>query len=169
MEITILPPDHLTWNGRRVRCALGRNGIRSDKKEGDGATPAGFFPLRRVLYRADRIPAPETDLPVQPLKAEDGWCDDSADPAYNQRVKRPFAAHHEALWRDDHVYDVIVELGHNDDPPVPGLGSAVFLHVARPGYEPTEGCVALRMEDLLALLAQCDKTAIIAIPGGESG
>ena len=169
MEITVLPPGHLTWNGQRVRCALGQNGIRSDKKEGDGATPAGIFPLRRVFYRADRLTAPETGLPVQALAPDDGWCDDPADPAYNQRIKRPYGAHHEELWRDDHVYDVIVELGHNDDPSLPGLGSAVFLHVARPDYEPTEGCVALRIEDLLALLARCDGAAVIAIPGGEPG
>jgi L,D-peptidoglycan transpeptidase YkuD (ErfK/YbiS/YcfS/YnhG family) len=169
MEITVLPPDHLTWNGRHIRCALGRNGIRSDKKEGDGATPAGRFLLRRVFYRADRLPAPQTGLSVQALGPDDGWCDDPADPAYNQLIKRPHDGHHEELWRDDHVYDVIVALGHNDDPPAPGLGSAIFVHVARPDYEPTEGCVALRMEDLLALLAGGDEAAVITIPGEEPG
>lgn len=169
MEITVQPHGYVTWDGRRVRCALGRTGIRSEKKEGDGATPAGRFPLRRVLYRADRLPAPETGLPVQALGPDDGWCDDPADPAYNKHVKRPFAGHYEKLWRDDQVYDVLVELGHNDDPPTPGLGSAVFLHVARPDYETTEGCVALQMEDLLALLARCDETAVIVISEREPG
>jgi L,D-peptidoglycan transpeptidase YkuD (ErfK/YbiS/YcfS/YnhG family) len=169
MEITVLPPDHLTWNGQRVRCALGRNGIRSDKREGDGATPAGIFPLRRVLYRSDRLDAPKTGLTVQAIGPDDGWCDDPADSAYNQPIKRPFNASHEVLWRGDHIYDVIIELGHNDNPPAPGLGSAIFLHVARPDFEPTEGCVALRMEDLLALLARCGEGSIITIPGGEPG
>ena len=168
MEIKVLPPDHLTWNGRRVRCALGRSGILSDKQEGDGATPAGTFPLRRVLYRADRLPAPQTGLPVQALGPDDGWCDDPADPAYNRLIQRPFAARHEKLWRRDHVYDVIFEIGHNDDPPRPGLGSAVFMHVARPGVDPTEGCVALRIEDLLALLPGCDEATVLAICAAKS-
>ena len=132
MEITVLPSGHLTWNGQRVRCALGRGGIRADKREGDGATPAGVFPLRRVFYRADRLSAPQTSLPVQALDPADGWCDEAADPAYNRLIKKPFDASHEKLWRDDSVYDVIVELGYNDDAPVAGLGSAIFLHVAKP-------------------------------------
>lgn len=135
--------------------AIGRGGLRIDKREGDGATPVGSWPLRRVMYRADRLPAPPpTGLPVSAIGPADGWCDDPADPAYNLPVALPYPASHERLWRDDHVYDVVVVLGHNDMPPVPGLGSAVFLHVARPGYLPTEGCVALALPDLLALLAR---------------
>ncbi|MBT3305113.1 MAG: L,D-transpeptidase family protein [Alphaproteobacteria bacterium] len=163
MEITVQSSGHLTWNARQVRCALGRGGISSDKVEGDGVTPAGNFPLRRVHYRADRMSAPQTKLTTRAIEADDGWCDEPADPAYNKLIKRPLAASHEELWRADHVYDVIVELGHNDEPPVPGLGSAIFMHVVRPGFEPTEGCVALKMEDLLDLLADCDEATVIAI------
>lgn len=143
---------HLGDHG--FRCALGPAGIRHDKREGDGATPAGRFPLRRVLYRADRMGAPATGLPCTALTPADGWCDDPADPAYNRPVRLPYAGRHELLWREDRVYDVIVVIGHNDDPPVPGRGSAVFLHVARPGFAPTEGCVALALPDLLTVLAQ---------------
>ncbi len=146
------------WTGdgvARWRCAIGRGGMKIDKREGDGGTPVGAWPLRRVLYRADRLlAAPPTALPISAIRPADGWCDDTADPAYNRPVPLPCPASHERLWRDDAVYDVIVVLGHNDDPPVPGLGSAVFLHVARPGYLPTEGCVALALPDLLALLAR---------------
>jgi L,D-peptidoglycan transpeptidase YkuD (ErfK/YbiS/YcfS/YnhG family) len=142
------------WGGRRFRCALGPAGPRRDKREGDGATPVGRFPLRRVLYRADRVAMPVTGLPAQALTPQDGWCDDPADPAYNRPVRLPHGGRHEKLWRDDGVYDVIVVIGHNDDPPVPGQGSAVFLHVARTGYPPTEGCVALALGDLLAVLAE---------------
>lgn len=124
-----------------------------DKTEGDGGTPVGRFPLRRVLYRPDRLDAPATGLPVEAIKPDQGWCDDPAHPDYNRPVRLPFADSHEKLWREDMVYDVIVILGHNDDPPVPGKGSAIFMHVARPAYEPTEGCVALALEDLLAVLA----------------
>lgn len=145
----------LIWPGGAFRCALGRGGIREDKREGDGASPVGRFPLRRVLYRADRMAAPVTGLPVAPIAADDGWCDAPADPAYNQPVKLPFAASHEEMWRADGLYDVVVVIGHNDDPIVPGEGSAVFMHVAKPDYEPTAGCVALALSDLLALLRDC--------------
>lgn len=153
----------LRCGARAWRCALGPAGIQSDKREGDGATPAGCFPLRRVLWRADRLARPITALPVSPIAPEDGWCDDPADPAYNRPVRLPHAASVERLWRDDAVYDVVVVLGHNDDPPVSGLGSAIFLHVARPDYAPTQGCVALALPDLLVLLAECRVGACLRI------
>ncbi|MCW5747821.1 MAG: L,D-transpeptidase family protein [Alphaproteobacteria bacterium] len=145
-------------------CALGRGGVRRDKREGDGATPAGIWPLRCVWYRADRLGhAPPTALPVRAVRASDGWCDDPASPAYNRHVTLPHPARHERLWRDDAVYDVVVELGYNDDPPVPARGSAIFLHVARPGYPPTEGCVALALADLLTLLHACSGADVLEV------
>lgn len=141
------------WGDRSFRCALGRAGIRGDKREGDGATPTGRFVLRRVLYRPDRLARPRTGLPVDAIAADDGWCDDPADPAYNRPVRLPHAGRHERMWRDDSAYDLVVVLGHNDDPVIPGRGSAVFLHLARPDYGPTEGCVALALPDLREVLA----------------
>ena len=156
----------LSWPGGRVPCALGRGGLRVDKREGDGATPIGRFALRRLLYRPDRLPGPPaTGLPASAIAPDDGWCDDAADPRYNRPVPLPCAASHEKLWRDDGLYDLVVVLGHNDDPPRPGLGSAIFLHVARPGYLPTEGCVALALPDLLALIADCDGDTAMVIEG----
>jgi L,D-peptidoglycan transpeptidase YkuD (ErfK/YbiS/YcfS/YnhG family) len=139
---------------RSTRCALGRSGVvaANDKREGDGATPLGVWPMRRVLYRPDRGPAPLTALPVQPIAPKDGWCDDPADPAYNRPVSLPYPASAERMWRDDGLYDLVVVLGHNDDPTVPGMGSAIFLHLAWPDYAPTEGCVALARSDLEAAL-----------------
>lgn len=163
MEILVEPSGFLTWQTYRVRCALGRGGVRIDKREGDGATPAGAFPLRRLLFRTDRLDRPVTGLPVDPIRADDGWCDDPKDPAYNRPVRLPFAASHEKLWRDDALYDLVAVVGHNDDPPVPGMGSAIFLHVAKPDWGPTEGCVALTRDDLLRLLTDCDETASIRI------
>ena len=142
----------LTAGGRTYRCALGAAGIRHDKREGDKATPAGTFALRRVLYRPDRGDPPATGLPASGIGRHDGWCDDPADPAYNRPVALPYAANCETMWRDDRLYDVVVVLGHNDDPVVPGAGSAVFLHVAKPDFGPTEGCVALAREDLLEIV-----------------
>lgn len=155
MDIRVHRRGYLVWRRHRVRCALGRRGIRVDKKEGDGATPAGAFALRGVFYRPDRLSRPRTSLPVRALAPDDGWCDDRADPLYNCWVRRPYAARSEALWRRDGLYDLLAILAHNDAPVVPGDGSAVFLHVATATYAPTHGCVALALADLSRLLAAC--------------
>ena len=163
MKILVAGNGTLTWNGRTVRCALGRSGITGAKREGDGATPAGSFALLRILYRPDRINAPQTRLPVAPMAQGDGWCDDAAHPAYNQPVALPFAASHEKMWREDGLYDVVGILDYNLAPARPGLGSAIFLHVAREGHAPTAGCVALALPDLLALIADCAPGDILEI------
>lgn len=151
--------------GRIVRCALGKGGVKPavDKREGDGASPLGTWVMRRILYRPDRGPPPLTALPAQPIAPDDGWCDAAADPYYNRPVKLPYPASAEHLWREDHVYDLIVILAHNDDPVVPGMGSAIFMHIARDGYTGTEGCVALAREDLLAVLQAAKPGDAVAI------
>jgi L,D-peptidoglycan transpeptidase YkuD (ErfK/YbiS/YcfS/YnhG family) len=156
------------WAGRRMRCALGRGGIVSarDKREGDGATPAGHWPMREILFRADRLGEIVTPLACRELMPADGWCDDPADPAYNRPVRLPHRAHCEHLWRADHVYDVIVPLGYNDNPVIPGRGSAIFLHVAGPLFTPTAGCVALALADLLALLRAAVPGSAVRVPSG---
>jgi L,D-peptidoglycan transpeptidase YkuD (ErfK/YbiS/YcfS/YnhG family) len=160
--IVVDPVGELRWAGRRYRCALGHGGARIDKREGDGATPVGRFPLRRVLYRPDRLSAPVTKLPVAPLSPADGWCDDPADPLYNRPVRLPHAGcRDEQMWRADGLYDVVVVIGHNDDPVVPDMGSAIFLHVASPDYRPTHGCIALARQDLLAVLAEIGPEAML--------
>lgn len=133
--------------------ALGYGGITSDKREGDGATPTGLLPLREVLFRPDRLSPPECAVSTRPLTPSDGWCDDPTHPAYNLHVRHPFEASAEALWRDDAVYDIIGILGWNDDPVQPGRGSAIFLHPARADYAPTEGCIALALDDLRHVLS----------------
>ncbi len=144
-----------TWKGGEFRAAIGKGGFlpAAEKREGDGASPVGVWPLRRVLYRPDRVSPPKTALPVAALEPDMGWCDDPNDPNYNMPVLHPYRASAERLWREDELYDVIVVLGHNDDPVVPGAGSAIFLHCAKPGYPPTEGCIALQRDDLLNVLA----------------
>ena len=145
----------LDLGGRRVRCALGPAGVipAADKREGDGASPAGVWPIRRVLWRPDRGPAPQTALPLADIGRDDGWCDAPGDAAYNRPVTLPYPASAEAMWREDGIYDIVVVLGHNDDPPVAGMGSCIFLHLARPDYSPTQGCVALARPDLEELLS----------------
>lgn len=142
--------------GRSMACSIGRSGAvaAADKKEGDGATPLGSWPLRGMLLRPDRVVAPiGLTLPWRWIRPDDGWSDDVADPAYNRPVRHPHPFSAERLWREDGLYDIIVILGHNDAPPVPGAGSAIFLHCWRDGAT-TEGCVALPKGDLLALLPQ---------------
>lgn len=141
--------------GQSWRCALGRSGIvpASGKREGDGASPAGIWPVRRALWRADRLERPQTALPLQAINPDDGWCDAPDNPAYNRPVRLPWPASHETMTRTDGLYDVVVVLGHNDNPPVPGMGSAIFLHCAAEDYKPTEGCVALARNVMLELLA----------------
>ena len=133
-------------------CAIGRGGRRPKRREGDGATPVGCWPIREVLYRADRLRRPVTALPVKAIRPDDGWCDDAADRNYNRPVKLPFPRSHEELWRKDWLYDIVVVLGYNDSPRSLGRGSAIFMHLARPGYKPTAGCIALSRGDMLKLL-----------------
>ncbi|MSO66151.1 MAG: hypothetical protein EXQ85_10260 [Alphaproteobacteria bacterium] len=161
--ISVSPAGILKWRGRSYRCALGRAGITAMKREGDGASPLGCFSLRRVLYRPDRLPPPKTSLPVTAIDEQDGWCDDPTDPRYNQPVALPYAASAETMWRDDELYDVVVVLGFNDTPVVPGCGSAIFLHVAAASNQPTAGCVALGRPDLLEVLSTCDRDTRLCI------
>lgn len=154
--LTVYPTERsrgiFHFEGRDYPCALGRNGVKKAKREGDGATPIGTFFLRRVFYRPDRLPQPASGLPVRALARDDGWCDDPEHSDYNRLVKRPFEGSHEVLWHQDNLYDVIIVVGHNDAPPRPGFGSAIFIHCASADYSPTQGCVALACETLIELL-----------------
>jgi L,D-peptidoglycan transpeptidase YkuD (ErfK/YbiS/YcfS/YnhG family) len=150
--------------GMRMPCALGRGGIRQRKREGDGGTPAGRWRLVRVLYRPDRRMRPSTGLPVRTIRANDGWCDAPGDRNYNRAVRLPYPASHENMARDDGLYDLVVVLDHNMRPRRRGAGSAIFMHVARPGYLPTEGCIALKAADLERLLARLGRVARIVVP-----
>ncbi|NTV44849.1 MAG: L,D-transpeptidase family protein [Candidatus Yonathbacteria bacterium] len=165
MENTIVVTSNgtLTCNGKTYRCALGKGGVSLDKKEGDGATPVGCFPMRKVYYRPDKIVAPATGLPVEALTETSGWADDAERPEYNMFVELPYDGSHEALWREDDVYDIIVPLGYNDGPIVPGKGSAIFMHVARETYSPTAGCIALSLTDLLEVLTSCDAETQVCV------
>ena len=128
--------------------------MTSDKSEGDGATPVGQFPLRKVMYRADKLPKPTTPLPSSIIQKDSGWCDDVHDLAYNKEISLPYPASHESLSRSDDLYDIVIPLGYNDDPVVLGKGSAIFMHVASENYSPTEGCVALALSDLIEILRE---------------
>ena len=149
MKIIVRHPGKVQCGDRVFQCAIGRGGIGNKVGEGDGITPIGLYPLRSVFFRADRMSPPSTGLPVAPLLSTDGWCDDPGHIDYNRQILVPATANHEKLWRED--------------PVEPGKGSAVFMHVARPLFEPTEGCVALETNDLLKVLETCDADSQIEI------
>lgn len=136
----------------RFPCALGRSGVMRMKREGDGATPRAALPLRRILFRADRLPRPRCLLPLRAIRRDDAWCDDAADRRYNRLIRRPPGEAEERLWREDRLYDVVVVLGWNDAPVRRGRGSAIFWHLARPGFAPTAGCVAVTAATFARLL-----------------
>ena len=153
MQEAVVTSDGKLTMGRSVfRVALGKRGVRADKTEGDGASPAGMLTLRRLLYRADRVKLFRCAVHREPIAPQDGWCDDPTHLDYNRQVRLPHPASHEELWRQDGLYDVVGVLGWNDAPVARRRGSAIFLHVARPDYGPTEGCVAMALADLRTVL-----------------
>lgn len=158
IDVRPTPTDHRRGHvilGACVfRCALGRGRVRTAKREGDGVTPAGRFALRRCWIRPGAAGPVVTGLPTRRTRAGDGWCDDPRHARYNRPVRLPFAASYERMWRDDPLYDIVVEIGWNDRPAIRGRGSAIFMHVALPGFTPTEGCVALCLRDLKRLIAR---------------
>jgi L,D-peptidoglycan transpeptidase YkuD (ErfK/YbiS/YcfS/YnhG family) len=153
----------LSWPGGAAGAVCGRSGVRADKREGDGASPAGRFALLPGFYRPDRTAPPPTHLPMTALRPTDAWVDDPLDPRYNRLVSLPYPAHHEEMWRDDGLYDLVVPIGYNTDPPLPGRGSAIFLHVARSDFAPTEGCIAVAPEVLAAVLSLLGPGSMITI------
>tara|TARA_Y100001960_G_scaffold316785_1_gene384221 strand:+ start:519 stop:1019 length:501 start_codon:yes stop_codon:yes gene_type:complete len=162
-QIEVSGSGILEFMGNTYACAVGRGGVAADKREGDGTTPVGMFPLRQVFYRPDRLDRPQTGLPVQDLKAEYGWCDDPRDEKYNKLVSMPYAARSEKMWREDSLYDIVTVIGFNDLPPVYDRGSAIFLHVAAADLSPTEGCLALTINDLLEVLRNSTSDTMINI------
>jgi L,D-peptidoglycan transpeptidase YkuD (ErfK/YbiS/YcfS/YnhG family) len=137
-----------------IPVALGRGGIKADKREGDGGTPRGVFRLRRLWWRAGRAPRPRTRLPVRPIRPDDAWSEDPGERRYNRPFKRRPDESGDRLWRDDHLYDFIIEIDHNTRPRITKRGSAVFIHLARDGFLPTAGCVGLKKDRLVRLLAR---------------
>jgi L,D-peptidoglycan transpeptidase YkuD (ErfK/YbiS/YcfS/YnhG family) len=171
MNITVTSPSPaatrgtLEVNGKTYPCTLGRGGVVApeDKKEGDGKTPLGTYPLRQLIWRADRAPKPETGLHTEALTPETGWCEDPASPEYNMKITLPHPSVHDRMTREDDLYDYVVVIGYNDAPIVAGKGSAIFMHLARPDFSPTAGCVGLRREDLLEVLKCCGTSSNIDI------
>ncbi len=137
----------------KIPCALGKSGLKYDKREGDGKTPRGKFSLNRLWWRSDKFGHPLCGLKKRRIQSHDGWCDDVNSFRYNKHVLRPFRFSHEDIHRQDHVYDYVIEIGCNMQPVRRGRGSAIFLHLARDNFEQTAGCVAVPSAKIVRLLA----------------
>jgi L,D-peptidoglycan transpeptidase YkuD (ErfK/YbiS/YcfS/YnhG family) len=146
-----------------IPVALGRGGIKANKREGDGGTPRGTFYPVRLWWRADRNPRPRTFLPVRAIGPTDAWCEDPSDRHYNQHIRLDGDHGGDHLRRADHLYDFIIEIDHNATPRIAGRGSAVFLHLARDKFAPTAGCVAMTKSAMLQLLARIGPQTRIVI------
>jgi len=153
----------LTAGALTIPVALGRGGIKANKREGDGGTPRGVFYPRQLWWRADRQPRPDTLLPTRPIRPQDAWCEDATSRHYNRPVRLSRGEPGDRLTREDHLYDFIVEIDHNTRPRIAGRGSAVFLHLARTNFSPTAGCVSMTRSAMLRLLRRMDRQTRIVI------
>mgnify|MGYP006266584793 CR=1 FL=1 len=161
------PMDHskarLEGGGLSLHCAIGRGGIIVRKREGDGGTPRAVLKLLNIYIRRDHWPSRSSTFPIKTIRKNHGWCDDVKSSRYNRLVHLPFAASHETLWRDDHLYDIILETNWNSKPAQRGRGSAIFIHLARVGLKPTEGCLALSRKDMKLFLSRLTRQSKIII------
>ncbi|MGI9357024.1 MAG: L,D-transpeptidase family protein [Rhizobiaceae bacterium] len=153
----------LIVNGRTVRCALGRSGIGICKREGDGKTPRGRFALLSAMLRSDKVSLRNLRFQWKSITGTDGWCDAVRHPRYNQAIDLPFAASHEKLKRNDHLYDMVVVIDHNVTQHLGVGGSAIFFHLTNNGYHPTEGCIAISRRDMEWLLPRIGPQTIMIV------
>lgn len=153
----------LLAGGIVIRCALGRSGLVTMKREGDRGTPIGVFALTSGFVRRDRLSPDRSGIPLRATRVLDGWCDDPRSGAYNRYLRLPVTAGHERLWRKDRLYDVVLVLDHNHSPRQKGGGSAIFFHLADGGYGPTAGCVAISLADMRRLLPRLSRKTLISI------
>jgi len=161
--IIVKKSGYLKYKNFKFRCALGKGGIKQKEREGDFITPKGKFKLIKIYYRSDRIKRINSTLKKIKIKKNMGWCDDVSSNYYNKQIKINKKISHENLHRKDNVYDIIVVLNYNLNPIIRGKGSAIFLHVAKKNYNKTQGCIALKKDELLTLISKIKKDTQIRI------
>jgi len=158
-----LKKKFLYFNQYKVKCAIGKRGITSRKVEGDGKTPRGTFGIKSIFYRKDRVSKLKTLLKKTVIKKNMGWCDDSNSKYYNKMIKFPFNLGAEKLWLKENIYDVLIILDYNLRPTIKKKGSAIFLHISRRNYKPTEGCIAIAKKDMNLLITKINNKTKISI------
>lgn len=153
--------NYLVYNGIKYKCSIGNGGFSNKKREGDRCTPIGVFQVTDILYRKDKLKHLVSNYDLQIISPSDGWCDDPNSKDYNKKIKFPFANSAEDLFRQDDRYDIVCVTNHNQNPIIPGAGSAIFIHVASKNYSTTEGCIALSLKDLTKIISTLTKTTKI--------
>jgi L,D-peptidoglycan transpeptidase YkuD (ErfK/YbiS/YcfS/YnhG family) len=161
--IIVKKSGYLKYKNFKFRCALGESGIKEKIKEGDNVTPKGMFKITRIYYRPDKIKKIISPINIIKIKKNMGWCDDPTSNSYNKEIKLPTKFGYEKLYRKDHIYDLIAVISYNVNPIIKGKGSAIFLHIAKKKFSPTQGCIALKKKDLLLLLSKISKNTKIRI------
>jgi len=161
--IIINKSSYLKYKNFRFRCALGKAGIGKKKKEGDNITPKGLYKIVKIYYRKDRIKKVSSKFKLIKITKNIGWCDDPNSEKYNQIINLPTKYSYEKLYRKDNVYDLILVLNYNMDPVIKKKGSAIFIHVAKKNYQSTQGCVALKKNNLMKLISKINKNIKIKI------
>jgi L,D-peptidoglycan transpeptidase YkuD (ErfK/YbiS/YcfS/YnhG family) len=153
----------LQYKNLKFRCALGKAGIKKKEKEGDNVTPKGIFKITSMYYRPDRIKNIITAVKKIKIKKNMGWCDDPDSHFYNQQISLPNKFGHEKLYRNDHLYDLILFINYNTNPIIKNKGSAIFIHIAKKNYKKTKGCIALKKKHLIELISKIKKNTQIKI------
>ena len=151
MLIRLKNKDKLIIDDFKLKCCIGKNGIKKQKIEGDNSTPKGIFTIGTFYYRKDRVIKPFTLLKTKVIKPNIGWCNDSKKKSYNKEIKIKKMVSHEKLFRKDHKYDYLIVINYNIKRTLPGRGSAIFIHLTK-NYHPTAGCIALKKHDFIILL-----------------
>tara|TARA_Y200000002_G_scaffold353968_1_gene333863 strand:+ start:788 stop:1279 length:492 start_codon:yes stop_codon:yes gene_type:complete len=162
MTIILKNKDTLVFDDFYFKCSIGKKGLSKGKREGDLKTPKGNFDIDCLYYRSDRIKKPKTKLKTKVIKKNMGWCNDINNKKYNRIIKVSKKIKHEKMYRIDHKYDLVIPIKYNFKKPIPGRGSAIFLHLTK-NYNFTAGCVALSLNDFLILLKLVNKKTKIRI------
>jgi L,D-peptidoglycan transpeptidase YkuD (ErfK/YbiS/YcfS/YnhG family) len=161
--IIVKNPGYLIYKNSKFRCSLGVNGIKNKKKEGDGITPKGVFKLKKIYYRKDKVKNIVTKFKKIKITKDMGWCDDPNSKFYNKLIRLPSKFGHEKLYRKDDIYNLIIVLDYNMNPVTKNKGSAIFIHLAKKNYKPTQGCMGLKQNDLIKLIKMIKKNQKIKI------
>ena len=161
MIIHIKNKNTLIIDDFKLKCCIGKNGLNSNKKEGDYSTPNGLFKLNKLYFRKDRVGVPKCKIKKKIIKKNMAWCDDPKHEKYNEEIQVYTKSHRESLYRTDNIYDYIISINHNHKK-IPNKGSAIFIHLTN-NYKPTAGCVALKKKDFEILLKLIDKNTKIKI------
>ena len=162
MLLRLKNKQYLIADEFKFKCSIGKKGLKSKKMEGDNCTPKGVFKIGKVYYRPDRAEKPDTSLNTKKIKKNMGWCDDAYNKNYNKEIVLNKKNIGEKLFRKDNAYDILIVIEYNTNKTKPFKGSAIFIHLTK-NYSPTEGCIALKKNDLLILLKIINKNSKIKI------